>query len=211
MGSRVGKIVGVVRDFHYRSFHHHVSPLVINVEEPYNLTMMVKVSPKNIQESLAKIEAALSEADPLYLFDYQFLDDQFNETYQAEIRTQTIITYATLIAFSISILGLLALSIFVINSKIKEIAIRKALGGSHLHIFWKLSFQLVSWIIIGNLLSIPITYLVAKSWIQDFIYHIGLTNLLWMSPVATLVTLFVAMIAITRKLYKTMVINPVEF
>ncbi|MEP1096905.1 MAG: ABC transporter permease [Cyclobacteriaceae bacterium] len=211
MSGRVGKVVGVVQDFHYRSFHHKVNPLAINIEEPYNITLMAKIAPENIQSSLGEIEAALSAVDPLYVFDYQFLDDQFDQSYKSEIRTKTIITYATIIAFSISIMGLLALSIFVINSKIKEIAIRKTLGGSHAHIFWKLSVQLMSWIIIGNILSIPISYFVAESWVQDFIYQVSLSNLLWMGPVSTLLTLTVALAAITRKLYKTMVLNPVEF
>lgn len=211
MSSRVGKVVGVVKDFHYRSFHHRVNPLAINIEEPYNLTLMVKIGTENVQGSLGEIENVLSNIDPMYVFDYEFLDDQFDQTYKAELRAQTIITYATLIAFSISILGLLALSIFVINSKIKEIAIRKALGGSQTHIFGKLSYQLVSWIVIGNLLSVPVSYFIAQSWVQDFIYQVELNNLLWMSPVSTFLTLLVAMTAITRKLYKTMVINPVEF
>jgi len=211
MSGRIGKVVGVVKDFHYRSFRHQVSPLAINIEEPYRLTMMVKVSPTDVQSSLTKIEAALSQVDPLYVFDYQFLDDQFDQAYKSEIRTKTIISYATLIAFSISIMGLLALSIFVINSKIKEIAIRKTLGGSHAHIFWKLSFQLITWIIIGNILSIPASYFVTKSWVQDFVYQVDMSSLLWMSPISTMVTLAAAMAAITRKLYKTIVLNPIEF
>lgn len=211
MSERVGKVVGVVKDFHFRSFHHEVNPLAINIEEPYNLTMLVKVNPGNVQESLTEIEAALLEVDPLYVFDYQFLDDQFDQTYKSELLAKEIISYATLIAFSISIMGLLALSIFVINSKIKEIAIRKALGGSHTHIFWKLSFQLISWIIIGNLLSIPASYFVTQNWVQDFVYQVNLSNLLWMSPIATLVTLLVALTAIVKKLYSTMILNPVDF
>ncbi len=211
MSERVGKVVGVVKDFHYLSFHYQVSPLAINIEEPYNLTLMVKIAPESVQGSLSEIENVLAAIDPMYVFDYQFLDDQFDRSYRKELRAQTIISYATLVAFSISILGLLALSIFVINSKIKEIAIRKALGGSQAHIFGKLSYQLVSWIVIGNLLSIPISYLIAESWVQDFVYQVNLSNLLWMSPASTVVTLIVAMTAITRKLYKTMVINPVEF
>ncbi len=211
MSGRVGKIVGVVKDFHYRSFHHKIGPLAINVEEPYNLTMMVKIRPENIHTSLDLIGNALASVDPKYVFDYEFLDDQFSQTYKAEIRAQTIVTYATLIAFSISVLGLLALSIFVINSKIKEIAIRKALGGSPSHIFGKLSSQLVSWIIIGNLLSIPATYFTAKNWVEDFIYQIELSNLLWMTPISAFVTILVAMAAITKKLHKTMTLNPVEF
>ena len=211
MNGRVGKVTGVVKDFHYRSFRYHISPLAINIEEPHNLTLLVKVDLADVQGNLDKVESALSAVDPLYIFDYEFLSDQFDQAYKGELLAKTIITYATLVAFSISIMGLLALSIFVINSKIKEIAIRKILGGSPTHIFWKLSFQLISWIILGNLLSIPASYFIATSWVQGFIYQVNMNNLLWMSPVSAIVTLLVAMGVIMRKLYKTMVLNPVEF
>ncbi|MEQ9403435.1 MAG: ABC transporter permease [Cyclobacteriaceae bacterium] len=211
MSGRSGKIVGIVRDFHFRSFHHEIDPLAINIEEPYNLTMMIKIAPGDFKGSLQKIENALNSADPMYVFDYQFLDDQFNQAYQSELKIKSIISYATVIAFSISVLGLLALSIFVINSKIKEIAIRKVLGGSNIHIFNKLSFQLVSWVIIGNILSIPISYLITQNWVQNFIYQASLSHLLWMVPLSTVLTLIVALSTITRKLYKTMTLNPVVF
>lgn len=211
MSGRVGKIVGVVKDFHFRSFHHKISPLAINVEQPYDLTLLIKIRPENAASTLAIIEETLSDLDPLYVFDYQFLDEQFAMTYETELRSMSIISYATVIAFSISIMGLLALSIFVINSRIKEIAIRKTLGGSNMHLFNRLSFQLISWIAVANLLSAPISYLVAENWVQSFIYQIELTNLLWMSPLATIATLIVALLVIFRKLYKTMTLNPVEF
>ena len=211
MNGRIGKVTGVVKDFHYRSFRYHIDPLAINTEGPYDLTMLIKIDLADVRGNLDKIESALSAVDPLYIFDYEFLSDQFDQTYKAELLAKTIISYATLVAFSISIMGLLALSIFVINAKIKEIAIRKTLGGSPAHIFWKLSFQLVSWIIIGNLLSIPASYFIAESWVQGFIYQVDLNNLLWMSPVSAIVTLLVAMGAIMKNLYKTMVLNPVEF
>ena len=211
MGGRVGKVVGVVKDFHFRTMHHEVEPLALNVEQPFNLTLMAKVNATNIESSLNHIQQVLSSVDPLYVFNYQFLDDQFDQLYTSEIQTQKIITYATAIAFSISIMGLLALSLFVINSKMKEIAIRKTLGGSQSHIFKKLSTQLMSWIIIGNLISIPASYYVAQSWVRDFVYQVDLSNLFWLSVVSTIVTIVVALSVIFRKLYKTMTMNPVVF
>lgn len=211
MSSRRGKIVGVVKNFHYLSFHHQIEPLMINVEDPYQLTLMVKIQPGAIEESLGRIEDVLKSVDPRYVFDYQFLDEQFDRLYASELRNQRIITYATGVAFSISIIGLLALSIFVINAMMKEIAIRKVLGGSHKHILSKLSGKLVTWIIIGNLISIPASYYISFHWVSDFVYQIGLEHLLWMIPLTSVITLFVAFAVIVRKLYRTIYMNPVLF
>lgn len=211
MGGRTGKIVGVIEDFHFLSFKYNVAPLALNVEDLYKLTLLLKIQTDKAASGLEHINDVLTSIDPLYVFDYQFLDDQFEEMYRSEIRTKRIVTYATVIAFSISIMGLLALSLFVINSKVKEIAIRKTLGGSQRHIFLKLSTQLITWIVIGNLIAIPISYYVADAWVQGFIYRINLNNLLWMCGISTIVTLAVGLLIILRKLYKTMALNPVEF
>ncbi len=211
MSGRKGRVVGVVEDFHYLSFHYKISPLAINVEQPHKLTLMAKVSSDNVDQSLESIASVLSEVDPLYVFDYQFLDDQFDQLYQSELRDQKIITSSTLVALSISIMGLLALSIFVINSKLKEIAIRKALGGSNGHIFYRLSINLIVWIFIGNLISIPASYYVTKNWVQDFVYQLDLQNLIWMVPVTATLTLLVALLAVINKLYKTINLNPIVF
>ncbi|MEO1254552.1 MAG: ABC transporter permease [Bacteroidota bacterium] len=144
MSGRIGEIVGVVEDFHFLSLKYQVSPLALNIEELYELTLLVKMQTEHVKTNLEYINQVLSSVDPLYVFDYQFLDDQFEELYQSEIRTKKIITYATIVAFSISVTGLLALSLFVINSKVKEIAIRKTLGGSQRHIFMKLSSKLIT-------------------------------------------------------------------
>ncbi len=211
MGDRVGPIVGVVKDFHYRSFKHKMSPLVLNVEEPYRPTLIAKISSDNIEESLSTISSVLSTIDPLYVFDYHFLDDQFERSYRAEIRMGKVITYATVVAFSISIMGLLSLSLFVINARLKEIAIRKTLGGGQWHIFSRLSSQLVVWIIIGNVLAIPVVYWLAQRWVQDFIYQVSLTHLFWMTVTSAGLTLVAGMVVILRKLHNTMTMNPVEF
>ncbi len=211
MSGREGRIVGVVENFHFLSLKYNVSPLALNVEEPYKAILLIKVQTDNVADGLNQIERVLKAVDPPYVFDYQFLDDQFDYVYQSEIRMKKIATYATGIAFSISIMGLLALSLFVINSKVKEIAIRKTLGGSHSHIFLKLSSQLMTWIIIGNLTAIPVTYYIANTWIQEFIYRISINNLLWMCALSTFITLCVGLLIILRKLYRTMTMNPVEF
>lgn len=211
MNGRVGPVVGIVEDFHYLSLKQRISPLALNVEDPYKATLMVKVSANNVQQSLAEIATVLSAFDPLYVFDYQFLDDQFARMYEAEVRMGKVITYATVVAFSISILGLLSLSLFVINSKLKEIAIRKALGGGQWHIFSRLSQQLFWWIVLGNLLALPLVYWLAQRWVRDFIYQISLGHLAWMSLASASLTLFAGFLVILRKLQETMRMNPVDF
>ena len=211
MGDREGEVVGVVEDFHFLSFRHSISPLALNVEELYKLTLLVKIKSSHIQQGLEEIESILSSLDPSYVFDYQFLDDQFEQMYSSEMRIKKIISYATGIAFTISIMGLLALSLFVINTKVKEIAIRKTLGGSQRHLFIKLAGQLMSWILLGNLIALPIAWMITQKWVQEFVYQISFTHLIWMGILSALVTLTAGLSVIMHKLHKSMAMNPVEF
>ncbi len=211
VGGRKGPVVGIVENYHFLSFHHEISPLVLNIEEPYRLTLLLKVSSQQMQSSLDKVNEILKNRDPKYVLDYHFLDDQFDRLYQSDLRTQQIITYSTIIALSISVLGLLALSIFAIDAKTKEIAIRKALGAGKFHVFAKLSARLVLWIFLGSVLSVPLSYFFAGRWVEEFVYQVGTIHLLWISPLAAMITLTVAMTVISRKLHQTMNLNPAVF
>ena len=211
LSGRVGKVVGVVKDFHFLSMKYEMSPLVLNIEKPFRLTLMVRLDGSDVTSALDHIESVLTGIDPKYVFEYQFLDNRFANFYANEIRTKKIITHSMVVAFAISIMGLLGLSLFVINNKLKEIAIRKVLGGSSSHIFMKLSHQLIVWILAGGLISLPLSYWIAKKWVADFIYQIDLMNVWWMGILSSAIILFVGLVIIIRKLFKTIRMNPVVF
>ncbi len=211
MGNRKGPVVGVVKDFHFRSFHHEIAPLVLNIEDPYYLTLAIRLENNNIDVSLDKIGSVLSQVDPLYTLNYQFMDDKFDMMYRSELKIKKIITYSTIIAFSISILGLLAMSIFVINAKTKEIAIRKTLGARHLDLLWQLSYRLLIWITVGNILAVPVTFYFVKNWSENFIYQVGAASLFWIIPVAVVTTIVIAGAVIFNKLWQAMNLNPVVY
>ncbi len=211
MGGRVGPLVGIVEDFHYRSFHHEISPLVLTSEVPYAMTLSVRIAPGNIDQSIAHIESVLESIDPLYQFTYSFQDENFDQLYKAELVTQEIISYATTFAISISVLGILALVTFIVNIRTKEIAIRKTLGAEQLSLLWQLSKKLLLWITIGNVLAVPIIVYFSQQFSSGFIYQLPLTNLLWVIPVSLIATVLVAGIVTFRKLWLTVNLNPVIF
>ncbi|TRX46389.1 FtsX-like permease family protein [Fulvivirga sp. M361] len=209
MSGRKGKIVGVVKDFHFSSFHSKIEPLALNIERPYYLTLAVKFNALNTTEILEHIKTTLTGIDPLYLMDYEFLDEQFSRQYANELSAKTTLTYATVIAFLVSISGLLALTIFIIQMKTKEVAIRKVLGAGDLNLFWRLSANMIFWIFLGNLFAIPVVYFLANAWISTFIYRITLQHLIWIMPLGLLASLGIAFFAVVYQLWRTMKMSPV--
>ncbi len=211
MGHRKGSVVGIVKDYHFRSFHHQIDPLVLNVEEPYFLNLAIKISTDDIKGTLQSIGDILMNVDPLYSLDYIFMDQKFDQLYRSELLSRRIVSYSSIIALAISILGIFAMSIFIINTKTKEIAIRKVLGAARINILWELSYKLIFLIFIGNLLSIPISFLVLTKWSESFVYQIASFHLFWIAPACMLLAMIAAGATVFMKLRKTMLLNPVIF
>ncbi|GEM_PF-5379493 len=211
LSGRSGVVVGVVKDFHYRSYHHRVAPLILNIEESYNLTMMLRVSNSSLQETLSQIEQTFRTVDPKYTLDYYFLDEHFDHQYRSELRIQQLLGQASVVAMIISLFGLLGLSIFVIQARMKEMAIRKTLGAGLSHIFWQLSMRLLRWIGLGYVLAVPVVYWFSDDWTQNFVYRISLDNLLWLVPTGSAMMMIAAILTISYYLHQAVTLNPVKF
>ncbi len=211
MSGRQGTIVGVVEDFHFRSLHHSVQPLILNVEAPYRMTLAIRLTGKENQSSMAYIQGVLNDIDPKYSIDYRFLDENYERHYRKELQTEQIVTYASGVALLISMMGLLGLTLFVINARTKEIAIRKVVGAKELHLFLNLSMTIIQWILLGHILSIPIIYFFGSSWLNDFVYHLDSWLIFLLVPAASIITVTVALLVILNKLIQTVRLNPIVF
>jgi putative ABC transport system permease protein len=121
------EIIGVCKDFHYRSMHHKVEPMMFSWR-PYSQNMLIKVSPKNMQSTIKTIENEWKKVYGSEPFAYSFLDEAYDQQYKSDERAATIIAYFTILAITIACMGLFALSSFMAVRRTKEIGIRKALG-----------------------------------------------------------------------------------
>ncbi|MDH5399059.1 MAG: ABC transporter permease [Cyclobacteriaceae bacterium] len=212
MGGRKGPIRGVFKDYHFESLHTEIGPLVLNMEEHFYKVMGIKLNGTNTREAINAIEQEIKKTDPFYTLKYKFLDSAFQEQYHAEIKAMFIIVYATLIAIILSVLGLYALSIFLINTRSKEVAIRKIMGANLGNIFWLLTGKMGKWIFLGLLIGLPAAWQLASNWLMGFTVRIDLWQAyLYILPLTIIVTALVSLLSVFKKLLQAMLINPVDY
>jgi putative ABC transport system permease protein len=204
-----GKIIGVVKDYNIHSLQQPVEPLIILLGRNDLLTyMMIRVSPDNIPSTLAFIEKTWSNFDQRHVFNYAFLDNLFASQYQSEKRMGTIFWIFALLALFIASLGLFGLSNFMIEQRTKEIGIRKSHGASVIHILILLSRQFAAWVMIASVLALPLGYIIARNWLQNFAYRTPIGIVVFI--LAVLIALAVTLLTISYQAWHTARMNPVE-
>lgn len=201
------EIVGVVKDFHYESLYQNVGPLFIRLED-INRSTMVKIKAGMERETLAKIEKFYKDYNNGQIFEYQFLDQDFQTLYASENRVAILSRYFAGIAILISCLGLFGLTAFTAERRAKEIGIRKILGLNEIGIVYLLSKDFTKIVVLAIVLAIPISYYFGQKWIQAFAYH---TNMEWWyfaTPAAA--ALLIAWLTIGIQTLKAAQTNPVS-
>ena len=202
------EIIGVVKDFHYGSMHQTIGPFIFRFHRPWHFRVFIKLKSGYVQETLKKIEGVFNKFAPAYLFYYEFMDDTFSELYQAEIQTGYIFSFFGVIAVCISCLGLFGLASFTIEQKTKEIGIRKIFGATVRGIAFSLSKEMTQGVLMANLISWPIVYMVMSKWLQNFAYRINMGLDVFILP--ALLAQFTALITIALKTVRAATTNPVE-
>ena len=167
------KIIGVVDDFHLKSLHHALPPLVIFLDA-FSLSsdFLVRIRPERMSETLVFMAEKWQTIAGDAPFDYVFLDENFDRLYREVERWGTIVQYASFFALFVACLGVLGLTSLAITRRTKEIGIRKVLGVSNHHIVALLSREFVILILIANLIAWPIAHYGVEHWLRDFAYRI---------------------------------------
>src|SRR5690606_2686829 len=161
------QIVGVVADFNFLSLKENIEPLIIAPMADHRVAL-VKTSGGNVQQSLATIQRAYEQASPGYPFVYEFLDQQFDTLYRADIRQQRLLTLFAGLAIFIACLGLFGLASFTAMKRFKEIGVRKVLGSSIAGIVALLTKGLLRPVLVATCIVIPFSYLIMNHWLRDF-------------------------------------------
>ena len=167
-----GSIVGVVKDFHYKSVHDKIEPLVMMIYTPAVSQVAVKLSGEKIESSIQQIRQIWNKFSPDYPLDYVFLDDTFQKMYEAERKLKSLLSVLTGLAVSIACLGLLGLAAYSAQRRRKEISIRKVLGASSMRVAIMLTLELIKLVSISLLIATPIAWQIMSSWLTDFSYRI---------------------------------------
>ncbi len=167
-----GNVVGVVKDFNYKSLHSSIEPLILMNSKNSNGYLMVKVSSGNISNTVKSVSDVWTAFDNSHPYEYFFLDEKFQKQYETEQKLVMIFTYFASLAIFISCLGLIGLAIYTNEQRVKEIGIRKALGATSREIVWLLSSGFMTLIVIANVFAWPLSYFLIQNWLNDFAYRI---------------------------------------
>jgi ABC-type antimicrobial peptide transport system permease subunit len=206
-GDTLREIIGVVNDFNYGSMHHKIEPLIFRVTTRGN-NILVKVKAGEEQTAISKLEEVFQKFHPSFPFEYSFVDDDYQALYEAESRVATLSKYFSGLAIVISCLGLFGLAMFTSERRKKEIGIRKVLGSSVFEIVKMLTSDFTKTVFAAILISLPISFFIAKKWLDNFAYNITLTW--WLFFVPAILVLIIAWLTIGLQTIKAARVNPVQ-
>ncbi|MBW6460273.1 MAG: ABC transporter permease [Bacteroidales bacterium] len=203
------KVIGVVKDFHFRSLHNKIEPVILFISPVPRYLMTVRMKEGMEQEALAVVEEKWNDFGAGRPFDYRYVTQIFEEQYQGEQKIGVIFNLATAITIFIALLGLLGLSSYIAEQRTKEIGIRKILGASVPDIMQLLYREFIFLILIAFVVAVPVAWWRLDIWLNDsFIYH---TSLQWTHfLLAGVVSFLVGMVTISFYIVRVAGSNPVE-
>jgi len=207
---REGRIIGVMKNFHFESFRNKIEPLAVYMRPPdqgFSYTLF-RIPPENISASLDFVRETWQKVIPDFPFEYRFLVDDFEYYYRSEERMGDLLKYFSILAVFIACLGLFGLASFTAEQRTKEIGIRKVLGASAPQITLLLCREFFVLVLLANIISWPVAYFVMKNWLQDFAYRTGLGAFTFV--LTMVLALIIALLTVSFQAVKAAVANPVD-
>lgn len=207
------QVVGIVKDFNTEGFESIVQPVVFTIGNKTCMFqsgggILVKLNGNNIKSSVAGVEAAWKMLEPDMPIRYSFLDENFQKLFASHTRLQKLISLFSLSAIIISLLGLFALTTFLISQRVKEIGIRKILGARLSDVGMLISKDFIKLIVTGVVIALPLAWLATDKWLQTFYYRVD--NSLWTFMMAATIILLLAISTIIALAIKAAKANPAK-
>jgi predicted permease len=203
-----GKIIGVVKDFHFASLHQKIKPLVILNNERWRAAFFIRTDPGKTTTALTAARKIWESYAPDKPFDFTFLDEQFDSLYKADSKISSLILLFSVIAIIISCFGLFGLAAFTARQRVKEIGIRKVLGATVTDIMNLLSRDFIRLVLLSVLIATPIAWWAMSKWLQDFAYHIPLNA--WVFALAGGLDILIALLTVSTQSLGAARANPVK-
>ncbi|MGB5555706.1 MAG: ABC transporter permease [Flavobacteriaceae bacterium] len=200
-------IIGVVKDFHFESMKQEIDALSLRLSDGA-YAMAIKIEPGNFEQAVAKIEDVWNNIVPGEPFNYYFMDDSFNDSYQSERRLGNIFIIFTILSIIIACLGLFGLAAFNAEKRVKEIGVRKVLGASVGQISLKLTVDFLKLVGVAILISLPLGWYAMNKWLEDFSYKIDIPW--WVFALAAFLAIAIAILTVSYQSIKAAIVNPVK-
>lgn len=205
---KTGPVIGVVKDFHYKSLHEKIEPAVLQIYPQAYSKVAVKISGLNIEKTIGEIKKVWGRYDADYSIEYHFLDESFGKMYNGEDKLRTLLSVFTAITIFVSCLGLLGLAAYAAERRKKELGVRKVLGATVEDLVVLLSKDFVKLVLISLLVACPIAWYFMNRWLDSFYYRITITW--WTFAVAGVLAMMLALLTVSFQSIKAALSNPVK-
>ncbi len=207
-GSNKGKIVGVVEDFHFHNLKNKIEPLAILSSENWDKKyLIIKYRSNDPSRAIDYVEEKWNVLNPGFPFNYSFLDKEFESTFINEMKFGQILLIFTLIAITISCMGLFGLTSHLVEKRTREIGIRKVLGASFTAIVSSLINEIIIWVLLSSMIALPLGTFIMNIWLQDFAYK---TEISWVYFALTvIIALILAVFTVSYQTVKCAFSDPV--
>ena len=205
------RVIGIVKDFNFQSLREPLAPMVLAYQKNpiHNIDYFTaRVSSANVSETIKQMEAVLHNIDQDHLFEYHFLDSQWDLFYREDKIREKIFLMGAALAIIIGCLGLFGLATFAAEQRTKEIGIRKVLGASIQSVVIMLSKDFLKLVFIATFIAFPVAWYAMHQWLQDFAYRIELG---WgIFALAGGLGVFIALFTVSFQAIRAAVANPVK-
>jgi putative ABC transport system permease protein len=204
-----GTIIGVVKDFHFKSLHNPIEPLLMRIYEPRWLSFLfIRIKPENIPDTIRFIENKWSTFSPNTPFEYNFVDELLENQYTTDRRINRIIQYFTILSILIACLGVFGLASYMAEKRTKEIGIRKVLGSSISGVVLLISKEFTILVGISSMIAWPIGYFVMHRLLQNYAYRTHLN--IWIFILSGLAALIITFMTVSSQSMKAATANPIN-
>jgi putative ABC transport system permease protein len=206
---RQGTIIGVVKDFHFKSLQENITPLTFRFLDFWNGDLVsVKIEGNHVRQTLASIEKEWKAQNPEKPFTYYFMDEYFDRQYRADERFERLFLDFAVLAIFISCLGLLGLASYSTMQRTKEIGVRKVMGASTGCIVGLLSKDFLKLVSLAFLIASPLAWFGMRKWLQNFAYQTDIEW--WVFAVAAILSGTIAFATISFQSIKAAFMNPIK-
>jgi putative ABC transport system permease protein len=202
-----GTVVGIVKDFHIEGFNQPIRPMILRTSNSVWFASF-KIAADDMNSTISFIENEWNKIEPTHPFRYEFLDQKFGALLRQQENFGTMFLFLTILAIIISAMGLFGLASYTAEQRTKEIGVRKVLGASVPQVMKMLTTDFIKLVLIANVFAWPIAYLLAKDWLSNFSYQIGMPILPYLF--ATLLALVIALITVSSQAYIAANSDPVN-
>lgn len=202
-----GRVIGVINDFNFQSLHDPLRPLMFSVTDEFNY-IVIRADFRNLSARIKEIEDIYRKFDPIFAFDFSFLDDRLQQQYISESRLGVVMGLFSSIAIVIASFGLFGMALLTFYRKTKEISIRKVLGASIPHLVFLLLKNFTILVLIAVAIATPITWWIMSGWLQNFSFRIEISPIVFVGSALLLIA--ICWVTLSYLTVKTTQLNPAD-